>query len=67
MEDIIRLTGKVPKNLVKRGMRMWWDGAPDEETRLEAKRLVDTHLKGGVIGSNVSRKDVLEDPLGGFV
>jgi len=47
-EDIISLSGgRVPSNLMKRAFRAWTDGLPDEQTRLEAHRLIDPHLKGG--------------------
>jgi len=46
-EDIITVTGKCPDGLLKRAFRAWIDGLSDENTRLEAKRLIDPHLKGG--------------------
>jgi len=46
-EDIITMTGKTPDGILKRAFRAWIDGLGDENTRLEAKRLIDPHLKGG--------------------
>jgi MoxR-like ATPase len=66
MEDIIALTGKVPKDLVKRSARVWLDGMPDEEARLEAERLCDPHIKGGVVGTEADRSGNQSDPLAGF-
>jgi MoxR-like ATPase len=46
-EDVIAVTGKAGAGLLKRAFRAWLDGLPDEATRLEARRLIDPHLKGG--------------------
>lgn len=51
MQDIVALTGTVPKDLVKRGARAVLDGMPDDETRLAAERLIDPHIRGGVVGT----------------
>jgi len=66
MEDIVAMTGKVPKDLVKRGARAFLDGMPDEHTRLEAERLIDPHIKGGVVGTEADSRGTSSDPLGGF-
>jgi len=65
MEDIVGMTGSVPKDLVKRGARAFLDGMPDDETRLSAERLCDPHIRGGVVG--VARDTgASSDPLGGW-
>ena len=46
-EDVLSVTGKAQDGLLKRAFRAWLDGLPDESTRLEARRLIDPHLKGG--------------------
>lgn len=46
-EDVLSITGKADAGLLKRAFRAWLDGLPDEATRLEARRLIDPHLKGG--------------------
>jgi len=46
-EDVLSITGKAQDGLLKRAFRTWMDGLPDEATRLEARRLIDPHLKGG--------------------
>lgn len=66
MEDIVAMTGKVPKDLVKRGARAFLDGMPDEHTRLEAERLIDPHIKGGVVGTERDSTGASNDPLAGF-
>ena len=48
-QDIVRVTGKVPNNLLKRAARAFLDGMPDPETREQAKTLIDPHLKGGAL------------------
>jgi hypothetical protein len=63
-EDIVAMTGKVPKDLPRRAARAFLDGMPDDETRLQAQRLIDPHIKGGVVG--VRESDASSDPLGGF-
>jgi len=49
-QDIVELTGKVPPNLLKRAARVFLDGLPDDDTRENAKRVMDPHIKGGVVG-----------------
>jgi len=63
-EDIIAVTGDVPNNLARRAARAFLDGMPDSETRLQAERLIDPHIRGGVVGTPTS--DASSDPLGGF-
>lgn len=63
-EDIIAMTGNVPKNLALRAARAFLDGMPDEETRLAATRLIDPHIKGGVVGTHDTGAH--SDPLAGF-
>ena len=52
-EDLLVCNGdkKVPKNLLQRAARAWLDGLPDPDTRLEAVKMMDPHLKGGMIPS----------------
>jgi hypothetical protein len=64
-EDIIAMTGSVPKNLPSRAARAFLDGMPDDETRLQAQRLIDPHIKGGVVGVD-DASGASSDPLGGF-
>lgn len=65
-EDIVAITGKVPKDLATRGARAFLDGLPDQETRLHAQRLIDPHIKGGVVDAG-PRDESSTSPLGGFV
>lgn len=39
---------KVPKNLLKKAFAAWLDGL-DRDSRLEAKRLIDSHITGGAV------------------
>lgn len=48
-EDIIEVTGKVPKNLLKTSAQCWLDGMPDEENRLRCRKLMDPHLTDGAL------------------
>jgi MoxR-like ATPase len=48
-EDIIDITGKVPKNILKTAAQCWLDGMPDEENSLKCRKLMDPHLKGGAL------------------
>lgn len=63
-QDIISLTGEVPKDLLKRGIRAWADGLPDEHSKAEAIKLMDPHIQGGVVGSGSSTRTGTK--LGGF-
>lgn len=50
-EDILKFKypkGGAPANILKLGMRAWLDGL-EPETRFEALRLIDAHLKGGAL------------------
>lgn len=49
-QDIIEITGKVPANLLKKAARVFLDGLPDDDTRENAKRVMDPHIKGGIVG-----------------
>jgi MoxR-like ATPase len=62
-EDIIHvLGGKVPPNILKRAARVVLDGAPDEETREGAKKIMDPHINGGTLDSGgYSEKGNLAD------
>jgi hypothetical protein len=64
-EDIVAITGEVPTDLHRRGARAFLDGLPDVETRKAAERLIDPHIKGGVVDAGV-RTGTRTDPLGGF-
>lgn len=64
-QDIVELTGNVPKDLAQRALRVWLDGLPDEATRLSAERLISPAIAGGVLGQSDSGK-VDSSPLGGF-
>lgn len=63
-EDIVRITGNTPDNLLKRAARVVLDGMPDQETREEAKRLMDSHLVGGLLDEGESSFDQEGDLLG---
>jgi MoxR-like ATPase len=62
-EDIARVTGNTPDNLLKRAARVVLDGMPDAETREEAKRLIDSHLVGGLLDAGDSSFDSEGDLL----
>lgn len=66
-EDIILMTGAVPKDLPRRAARAWLDGMPDAETRLAADRLIDPYIKAGVKpADNKPNTPNSSDPLDGF-
>ncbi len=46
-EDIVAVTDTVPADLLRRAFRAVADKLPDAETRAEAIRIVDPHLRGG--------------------
>ena len=46
-EDILAVEPTTPKNLLRRAFRVVADKMPDPETRTEAVRIIDPHLKGG--------------------
>jgi MoxR-like ATPase len=46
-EDIIAVEPTTPKNLLRRAFRVVADKMSDPETRTEAVRIIDPHLKGG--------------------
>jgi hypothetical protein len=48
-EDIIRIQGSAPPNILKMAFECYADGMPDKENQLAASRLVDPHLKGGAL------------------
>lgn len=50
-EDLLICSGqrKVPNALLKRAARAWLDGLADEDTRKEARKLMDPHIKGGMV------------------
>lgn len=50
-EDIVGVTDTVPKDLLKRALRVVLDKMPDAETRDVAQRLADPHLSGGTLPS----------------
>lgn len=50
-EDILRFrfsNKEAPANLLKLGFRAWVEGL-DSDTQLEARRLIDPHIKGGAL------------------
>lgn len=55
-QDIINMTGKVPKDLLRRGIRAWSDGLPDDHSQAEAVKLMDPHVRGGVAGRSGSSR-----------
>jgi hypothetical protein len=56
-ENTIRITGKVPKGLLKRSARAFTDGASDQDTRDKLKKLIDPHLLGGSLDLGGSLED----------
>jgi len=62
-QDIVEMVGMVPKDLPSRAARAWLDRMPDPETRLQAARLIDPFIKGGVFERC---SDSNNEPLGGF-
>jgi len=52
-EDILSLhpRRKPPEDLMRQASRCVFDGYPDEETRLRAKRLIHGHITGGLLDS----------------
>jgi len=48
-EDILRITKKAPKDLLKQGFLSYADGLPDEDNKLAAMTLVDPYFKGGAL------------------
>jgi len=53
---------KVSAKLLKKASRVWLDKLPDEEARLAARKLMDPHLKGGMVNQG-STAHVGNDPL----
>jgi len=47
-EDILHYSSSVPVNLLKQAFHAWLDGL-DADSRLEAKRLIDSHIVGGAL------------------
>ena len=47
-EDILHYSDEVPASLLKSSFLAWMDGL-DADSRLEAKRLIDAHVAGGVL------------------
>lgn len=64
-EDIVVMTGEVPKDLPRRAARAVLDGMPDDETRLAADRLIDPYIKSGVTPSK-NKSDDPDDILANF-
>jgi len=58
-EDLLSVSPnkKVPSNLLKKAARAVIDTLPDEETRLAARRTMDPHLKGGMVGDDNANLD----------
>lgn len=48
-EDILRITPKVPRDLLKQSFMTVADSFPDKQTRIAALRLIDAHLTGGAV------------------
>ena len=46
-EDIVAVSNNVPQDLLRRAFRAVADKMPDAETRAEAVRIIDPHLRGG--------------------
>jgi hypothetical protein len=47
-DDLIEFSSRVPANLLKKGFKAWLDGL-DEDSRMSAKRLIDSHISGGAL------------------
>lgn len=53
-EDLLVCSGRAaPPSLLSHAARAWLDGLPDEDTRTEARRLMDPHVKGGMLRGGV--------------
>jgi len=63
-QDIVSVTGRVEKNLARRSARAFLDKMPDADTRLAATKLIDPHIKGGLIGRGIDSAQ--RGSLGGF-
>ena len=48
-EDIIRVTGMVPQDILKTSLRAVIDKFSDPQTRQEAQGIIDAHIQGGVV------------------
>ena len=48
-EDIVAVTDSVPADLLRRAFRSVVDKMPDPETRQEAVRIIDPHIRGGAM------------------
>ena len=51
MDGLCGSPRKKNKNLLKEAAFSWVDGLPDESTRLQALRVIDPHIRGGVISA----------------
>jgi MoxR-like ATPase len=52
---------KAKTNLLKKAIRVWLDGLPDEDTRKAAVNILDPHIKGGMV--TAGNPSVSSDPL----
>jgi hypothetical protein len=48
-QDIVQVTGQVSPDLLRRAFRSVADKMPDPETKAEALRIIDPHLRGGAL------------------
>jgi hypothetical protein len=62
-EDIIRITGTVPMDLLKQGFLSYADGLPDEENSKAALALINPHVEGGALEQGDTSHVDLEDEL----
>lgn len=59
---ICNRSNKVPDGFLKRAARAWLDGLPDPDTREAAVRIIDAHVKGGMVDEG-SKGHIADDPL----
>lgn len=45
---------KARANLLKKAVRVWLDGLPDDDTRRAANNILDPHIKGGMVNAGKS-------------
>lgn len=45
---------KAKNQLLKKAVRVWLDGLPDEDTRRAALNILDPHIKGGMVAAGAS-------------
>ncbi len=57
-DDLVEFSSRVPSNLLKKGFKAWLDGL-DEDSRMGAKRLIDSHISGGAFAHSEDEEEDL--------